>query len=95
MTKPTLLVAARSNDLTSHLEVQTGCSPWCTSGIGRSFRDDPVVRTCASLLPSPAVVNVAVGEAEAQVPPDRQHDYIRRKRNPAKVEGAGIDRRER
>jgi hypothetical protein len=41
------------------------------------------------------LLDVAVGQAEAQVPADRQHDHIRRKRNPAKVEGAGIDRRER
>ena len=36
------------------------------------------------------------GMSKDQVPPDRQHDSIRPgKRNPAKVEGAGIDRRER
>jgi hypothetical protein len=42
------------------------------------------------------LLDVAVGEAEAQVPADRQHDHIRREAEPAKADrgmGSGRTRR--
>ena len=55
MTKPTLLVAARSNDLTSHPEVQTHRSPWCTSGIvvaSAMIPSSAPAHSCCLVLPS-------------------------------------------
>jgi hypothetical protein len=40
-------------------------------------------------------LDVAVGQAEAQLPADRQHDHLGRERKPAKAERGGIDWRER
>ena len=74
--------------------------PTGPGGVGQQRRepqhppvDGDVVDLDATL--DEQLLDVAVGQAETQVPPDRQHDDIRRKRNPAKVERAGIDRRER
>jgi len=41
------------------------------------------------------LLDVAVGQAEAQIPADRQHDDVRRKRKPAKADRGGIDEPER
>jgi hypothetical protein len=41
------------------------------------------------------LLDISVGQAEAQVPADGEHDDVGRKWKPAKLERGGVDRRER
>jgi transposase len=70
-----------------HLPAISDAMPAGPGGVGKQWRepqhppvDGDVVDLDATL--DEQLLDVAVGQAEAQVPPDRQHDYIRREAEP-------------